>query len=248
MTRAFSLGYNYRVMTYKDLSIVYEDNHLIVVVKPQGVPCCPDGTLDIDLLSLLKEYRKVNENKPGDAYVGLIHRLDRPTGGVMAFAKTSKCAERMSAMIKNHEIEKKYLAILDGTLRDKRGELVHYLKKDEKFNLVRVVGMATEGARRAALKYKVLSEIDGRSLVDIDLETGRTHQIRVQMATMGAPLQGDHKYGKSRGREELALWAYQLKFVHPVTKETMTFRVYTPEDSVFSSMDANRYLSLSVKD
>ncbi len=235
-------------MTYQDLIIVYEDNHILVVVKPQGVPCCPDGTLDIDLLTLIKEYRKINENKAGDAYVGLVHRLDRPTGGVMVYAKTSKAAERLCQMVKNHEIEKKYLAIVEGKLRDTNGELVNYLRKNPKTNTVEVVGMAMEGAKRAALKYKVLDYYEDKSLVDIDLETGRTHQIRVQFSTLGNPLIGDHKYGKAQGKTDLALWAYQLKFVHPVTKETMMFRVFTPEDSVFSTMKANNYLNLSVKD
>ncbi len=236
-------------ITYKDIAIVHEDNHILVAVKPQGLPVCEDGTGDVDMLSLLKEYRKNNENKPGEAYLGLVHRLDRPAGGVIVFAKTSKAAARLSQAVKNHEIEKRYFAVLDGVPRDATGELVNYLRKDERENKVRVVPLATEGAKKAVLRYKTLAEKDGKTLVDIDLETGRAHQIRVQFATIFCPLVGDHKYGNGVGKSELCLWAYQLRFIHPVTNQTMMFRVYPPQDNVeFKQFDINRFLSINIKD
>ncbi len=236
-------------ITYKDIAIVHEDNHILVAVKPQGLPVTPDGTGDIDMLSLLKEYRKVNEAKQGEAYLGLVHRLDRPAGGVIVFAKTSKAASRLSEAVRKHEIEKKYFALLDGIPRESTGELVNYLLKDERENKVRVVPLSTEGAKKAVLRYKTLAEKDGRTLVDIDLETGRAHQIRVQFATIFCPLVGDHKYGKAVGRRDLCLWAYQLRFAHPVTGQTMMFRVYPPADNGdFKQFDVNRFLSINIKE
>ncbi len=235
-------------ITYKDIAIVHEDNHILVAVKPQGLPVCEDGTGDIDMLSLLKEYRKQNESKSGEAYLGLVHRLDRPAGGVIVFAKTSKAAARLADAIKNHEIEKRYFAVLDGTPRESTGELTNYLLKDTKENKVRVVPLATEGAKKAVLRYKVLAEKNGQTLVDVDLETGRAHQIRVQFSTIFCPLVGDHKYGNGSGKTDLCLWAYQLRFTHPVTGKTMMFRVYPPEKTGFSQFEINRFLSINIKD
>ena len=221
-------------MTYEDINIIFEDNHLLVVVKPQNVPVCPDESGDLDLLTMLKQYRKNKEKKVGEAYLGLVHRLDRVTGGAMVFAKTSKCAERLSEAIREREMGKKYLAVLCGEPNEKKGTLVHHLLKNEKENIVEVVPMATEGAKRAELNYRVLSSVKGYSLVEVDLVTGRSHQIRAQFASLNTPVFGDAKYGgdKTPKAPYIALWAAELRLTHPVSKENMVFRVYPPTDTV----------------
>ena len=237
--------------SYKDLNVVYEDNHVIVVVKPQNIPSCPDETGDIDMQTIIKEYLIDKYQKPGDAFVGLVHRLDRPTGGVMVFAKTSKAASRLSEGIKNGEFEKKYLAVVVGTPREKSiVGLTNYLLKNAAKNIVYNVPMATEGAKKAVLDYTTIASTDTVSLLSIKLHTGRAHQIRVQMSVLGNPLFGDQKYGqgKSPVGYNLALWATELKFVHPTTKENLVFRVYPPTDEVpWKYFDVNRYLAITIK-
>lgn len=218
----------------EDLKVLYEDNHIIVVVKPQNIPTQEDESKDKDMLTIVKEYIKEKENKPGNVFVGLVHRLDRPTGGVMVFAKTSKSASRLTEQIKNGEFKKRYLSVINGKPREKRGKLVNFLKKNPRNNTVMVVPELTTGAKRAELDYEVLEAKEKVSLVDIKLHTGRSHQIRVQMKTIGCPVYGDVKYGGdilAKGHN-LALWAYELKFVHPTTKENLTFKVYPPENIV----------------
>jgi 23S rRNA pseudouridine1911/1915/1917 synthase len=235
-------------MTYEDINIIFEDNHLLVVVKPQNVPCCEDESKDADLLNMLKEYLVKKYNKTGEAFLGLVHRLDRPTGGVMVFAKTSKAAARIADDMKEGEFEKKYLAVVVGTPREKQKELIHYLLKDEATNTAYTVPMATEGAKQAIMSYKVLDTDQGLSLADIKLTTGRSHQIRVQMTAIGTPLFGDHKYGGKQYRAgvNLALWATEIKFPHPVTKEKLVFRVFPPTDlEPWKYFDIPRFLNLS---
>jgi len=237
--------------SYKDLEIVHEDNHVIVVVKPQNVPSCPDETGDLDLQTAIKQYLVEKYDKPGEAYVGLVHRLDRPTGGVMVYAKTSKAAARLSEAIKNGEVEKKYLTVVVGDPKEKSiNGLTHYLIKNPQKNIVQVVPMATEGAKKAVLDYRTLEQKEGMSLLSVRLHTGRAHQIRVQLATMGIPLFGDQKYGqnKSPAGYNLALWATELKFCHPTTKEALVFRVYPPVHEVpWKYFDVSRYLSVRIK-
>lgn len=239
------------MLTSNDLQVVFEDNHIIVVCKPQNVPSCPDETGDKDILTLVKEYLISKYNKPGDAYVGLIHRLDRPTGGVMVFAKTSKAAMRLCESMKNGEFEKRYYAITVGVPKEKSIlNLTNYLVKDSAKNMVYAVPMATEGAKIAILDYTTLASENNLSLLSIKLHTGRAHQIRVQMKTLGTPLFGDQRYGEGKTPVgfNLALWAVELKFIHPVSKEKMVFRVYPPTDSVpWKYFDVNRYLSISIK-
>lgn len=216
----------------KNLTVLYEDNQIIVVVKPQNVPVQADSSGDDDLLSAVKRYIKEKYSKPGEAYIGLVHRLDRPTGGVMVFARTSKAAARLQEQMKNGLFEKKYLAVTVGTPRDRQGRLSQYLVKDEKNNMVRVVPTALEGAKKAELEYKVLEIVGPVSLVDIKLITGRSHQARVQMQSMGTPIFGDARYGGdtlAKGHN-LALWAYELRFYHPVNKNPFVFKVFPPLD------------------
>ena len=232
-----------------DIKVIYEDNHIIVALKPHNVPSQADESGDPDMLSAIKDYVKVKYNKTGEAYVGLVHRLDRPTGGVMIFARTSKAAARLSASIKEGELEKKYLAVISGTLREKSGELENYLLKNSKTNNVSVVPATTKGAKKALLRYNVLEVAEDTSMVDITLLTGRSHQIRVQMNYQGCPLYADVRYGGDKviGRgANLALWAYELKFTHPVTHKKMTFRVYPPiEDKPWCDFHVDKYLSIS---
>ena len=215
-----------------ELNVVYEDNHIIVVIKPQNIPTQEDESHDKDLLTMVKEYIKVKENKPGNVFVGLVHRLDRPTGGIMVFAKTSKAASRLTQEMHTGDFKKRYLTIVVGKPREKRAKLVNYLLKNARTNTVQVVPELTTNAKRAELDYIVLDEKEKVSLLDVNLATGRSHQIRVQLKNIGCPVYGDVKYGgdKLAKGHNLALWAYELKFVHPTTKENMTFKCYPPED------------------
>jgi len=175
--------------------MLYEDNHIIVVVKPRNIPSQEDKTGDLDMLSILREYLKLKYQKPGNVYLGLVHRLDRPTGGVMVFAKTDKAAARLSEQIRSGEVQKKYFAVAVGTLREKQGRLSHYLVKDERNNMVKAHAAAVENSKLAVLDYKVLDSAEGLSLIDVNLLTGRSHQARVQLASLGTPIYGDHRYG-----------------------------------------------------
>ncbi|MEG2575818.1 MAG: RluA family pseudouridine synthase [Christensenella sp.] len=207
--------------------ILYEDNHVLVAVKPQNLPSQADISQDADLLNILKQYIKEKYKKPGAVYLGLVHRLDRPAGGVMVFARTSKAAARLAAGLKDNSFEKKYYAIVTGEI-PKAGTLKDYLLKDSRTNISRVVRDGTEGAKYAELSYEIKATAGGYSLLDIALKTGRSHQIRVQFANIGAPLAGDVKYiGAKNAR--LCLWAYELSFVHPTKKERMVFTSLPPQ-------------------
>ena len=209
------------------MRILHEDNHIIVVEKPQNVPTQEDSSKDPDLLTMVKDYLKEKYDKPGNVYVGLVHRLDRPTGGVMVFAKTSKAAARLSESLKAGEVQKRYFAIVSGFLKDRVAHLSDWLIKDEVNNIVKRVVAKEENAKKAEMTYKVLAADEGLNLIDINLLTGRSHQARVQMASIGAPIFGDSKYG-SPHQGNLALWAYQLSFIHPVQGVPMLFKCYPP--------------------
>ena len=210
--------------------IIYEDNHIIVVLKEQNIPCCEDESKDLDLLNIIKNYIKVRDEKPGNVYIGLVHRLDRPTGGVMVFAKTSKAAARLSEQMKNGDFQKIYYAVLCGILPKKKQTLTNYLKKNPINNMVYVCGQTVQGAKFAELEYNVIEEKAGLSLTEIKLHTGRTHQIRVQTSSLGYPVYGDMRYGGENAvKGNLALWATSLSFTHPVTKERLTFKVEPPK-------------------
>ena len=209
----------------EDLKVIYEDNHIIVVEKKPNIPSQADKTEDIDMLSIVKNYIKEKYQKPGNVYLGLVHRLDRPVGGIMIFAKTSKAASRLSNEVREKVFKKKYLAVVDGKLDKKEGVLEDYLYKDERNNISKVVKKEKKNAKYAKLEYKVLkyNKIKDLSLLEINLHTGRHHQIRVQLSNMGHSIFGDQKYG-TRGRgKQIALWAYELTIIHPTTKEKMTF-------------------------
>ncbi len=217
-------------MLDEELVILYEDNHVIVVLKPQMVPSCPDGSGDDSLLDCVKRYIKTAYAKEGNAYVGLVHRLDRPTGGVMVFAKTSKAAARLSNQMKDGDFEKRYLAVLCGVPPKKSARLENYLRKNSINNMVYVCTQTEEGAKFAALDYDVVGVRAELALAEIKLHTGRTHQIRVQTAAINCPVYGDMRYGGEKAvKGRLALWAYSLRFNHPVTQERMRFIAEPPK-------------------
>lgn len=204
------------------LEVLYEDNHVIVVVKPYNVLSQSDITKDIDMLTIVKQYIKEKYQKPGNVYLGLVHRLDRPTKGIMVFARTSKAAARFSEQLKKHDFEKKYVALIRGILPNKYSVLEDYIEKQEEKS---VISNEKDG-KYASLEYRVLKENKEKelSLVDISLHTGRHHQIRLQFASRGYPLYGDQKYGM-KDKKQLALIAYSLSFYHPITKEKMIFSI-----------------------
>lgn len=212
------------------INVIYEDNHLLVVEKPINIPTQEDNTKDKDLLTILKEYIKEKYNKPGNVYLGLVHRLDRPVGGIMVFARTSKAASRLSEQVRNKTFKKTYNAVVIGNIEN-TGKLKDYLLKDEKRNIVKV----DEKGKEAILNFKKLNFKDNMSLVEINLETGRSHQIRVQMSHHGYPLFGDQKYNKNaKIGEQIALFAKKIEFVHPTTNELLTFELDLPNRYPFT--------------
>ncbi len=210
-------------------SILYEDNHLLVVIKPANMPVCKDSSHDEDLLSVLKTYLKEKYEKPGNVYLGLVHRLDRPVSGIMVFAKTSKAADRLAKQIKNNELTKIYYAVVEGTVK-KAETLNDYLIKDEKTNTSFVT--TKEKGKLSVLEYELIKSTNNLSLIKIKLLTGRHHQIRVQFSSRNNPLYGDHKYNKNfinDNKENIALIAKELSFYHPVTKELLHFEIDLPK-------------------
>ena len=207
------------------MKVLYEDNHLLVVEKPVNVPMQADSSGDEDLLSMAKAYIKEKYQKPAEVYLGLVHRLDRPVGGVCVFARTSKAAQRLSKQIQNNTFHKEYLAIVeDNGLADK-GHFEDYLLKDSRTNTVCV----DSRGKKAILDYEVIARKGNQALVKIDLQTGRSHQIRVQFASRDHALLNDQRYNKkAQPGHQIALWSYQLSFEHPTKKEMMTFRSEAP--------------------
>lgn len=211
------------------IRILYEDNHLLVVEKPVNLPVQADESGDVDLLTLLKDDLKRRYQKLGNVYLGLVHRLDRPVGGVLVFAKTSKAASRLSDVLRKREMKRTYIAVVRGSL-NASGELTHYLWKDKKKNKVHIVNASHPEGKKAILSYQTLERNHDMSLLSIRLHTGRSHQIRVQLSTSGAPLYGDQKYGQhvNEPGQQIALWAHTLEFPHPTTKELLRFESNPP--------------------
>ena len=208
----------------KMINVLYEDNHIIVVMKPANVPVCEDSSGDLDLLSMVKHYLEEKYNK-NNAFVGLVHRLDRPVGGVMVFAKTSKAASRLSDQIRKGELKKKYYAVVMGKTLE-RGIFVDKLEKDSKKN----ISFVSDNGKESILEYERIKTNGEMSLVSIDLKTGRSHQIRVQFSHHGFPLYGDQKYNKkAKMHTQIALFAYSLSFLHPTLKKELVFSVDIPK-------------------
>lgn len=214
------------------IPVLYEDNHLLVVVKPPNIPSQADSSGDIDMLTALKQYIAEKYNKPGAVYMGLVHRLDRPVGGVMVFARTSKAASRLSETFRTHEQDRRYLAVVEGEIKGEK-QLTDHLLKDGKTGMVRCVKAGTAGAKEARLKTSPLGHKEGLTLTQVQLFTGRSHQIRVQHANAGHPLWGDMRYGHGKPGRQIALWAWALKLEHPTKKEEMSFYALPPEEGAW---------------
>ena len=214
------------------VKVIYEDNHLLVVEKPVNILSQGDDTNDKDMVNLLKNYVKEKYNKPGNVFIGLVHRLDRPVGGVMVFAKTSKAASRLSEQVRNKSFKKTYRAVIHGTMNKKEDTLKDYLYKNKKTNMVSVVNKNHKEAKNAELDYETLQSKNNFSLVQIDLKTGRPHQIRVQFASRKHPLFGDQRYGQDVNKvgQHKALWSYKIEITHPTTKEKMEFICEPPKE------------------
>ena len=210
-----------------ELKVIYEDNHIIVVEKIPNIPTQEDKTGDTSMMTLVKKYIKEKYNKPANVYLGLVHRLDRPVGGVMVFAKTSKAASRLSKQVRDKVFKKEYLAVVDGSFGKNSGTLENYLYKDRKSNTSYVVSKDKKEAKFAKLDYEVLKydKENNLSLLKIDLHTGRHHQIRVQLANIGHSIYGDQRYGTRGKNKQIALWAYKLIIEHPTKKEKMDSKI-----------------------
>lgn len=215
------------------MKVVYEDNHLVVVIKPAGVPSQPDRSRDPSALDWVKGYIKRRYDKPGEAFAGLVHRLDRPVSGVMVFARTSKAASRLFAQFRDRKVDKTYLAVVEGDPPGPEGRAVHHLRKDSRTHTAQVVAAGAPGALEARLVYRLVHREAGNSLLEVRLETGRHHQIRAQLAALGTPVVGDSRYGSGRSLEGrvIALHAVRLGLTHPVRREPMEF--YAPPPGVW---------------
>ena len=216
----------------RTVKVLYLDNHLLAVEKPPNMPTQADESRDEDLLSACKTYIAEKFQKPGEAYLGLVHRLDRPAGGVMVFARTSKAAARLTKAFAGHDLEKIYLAVAQGEVSEP-GALKDFLVKGED-GMVRVAQAGEPGAKEARLKYLPLKTLDNLTLLEVSLETGRPHQIRVQLANMGRPLWGDNRYGDGAPGQQLALWSHRLTLPHPTKPERVTFTSDPPRSGVWA--------------
>ena len=214
------------------IPILYLDNHLLAVVKPPNMPVQADRSGDEDLLTALKRYVGAVYAKPGEVYLGLVHRLDRPVGGVMVFARTSKAAARLAEAFSGQRVDKRYLAVVRGILTES-AEYRDYLRKDGETGHVRVVPQGTPGAKLALLTSAPIASIGDTTLTAVALRTGRAHQIRVQHAHAGHPLWGDNRYGGGRPGEQIALWAWKLIVPHPTRGEEMIFSALPPFTQVW---------------
>ena len=210
--------------------VVLEDNHLLIVVKPPNMPTQADASGDPDLQSVMKQYLKDKYAKPGEVYLGLVHRLDRPVGGLVALARTGKAAARLSEQVRTKTMERRYLAVVRGEAPE-TGELTDWLLKDPGTNTVRTVPEGTDGAKEARLSFHRLAQKKEMSLLLVTLFTGRSHQIRVQLSHAGFPLFGDARYGKGRPGEQIALWGAFLSLMHPTKKERLNFSALPPAET-----------------
>ena len=222
--------------------IIFEDNHLLVINKNAGQLVQGDKTGDESLLESIKNFIKIRDHKPGNVFLGLVHRIDRPTSGLVIYAKTSKALSRLTQMVKNREIKKTYWAVVAKEMIPQTQRLVHYLKKNEKNNKAIIFTKPTEGAKEAILTYNIIKTLDNYLLLEIDLETGRHHQIRAQLSKIGASIKGDLKYGAPRSNPDggISLHARKLDFIHPVTKEHIEIVAPVPQnDAIWRACEEN---------
>ena len=216
--------------------ILYEDNHLLIINKNVGQLVQGDKTGDESLLDTIKNYIKIRDHKAGNVFLGLVHRIDRPTSGLVIYAKTSKALSRLTQMVKNREIKKTYWAVVPKEIVPQSQRLVHYLKKNEKNNKAIIFTKPTDGAKESIVTYQIIKMLDNYQLLEVDLETGRHHQIRAQLSKIGIPIKGDLKYGSPRSNANggISLHARKLEFIHPVTKESISITAPIPQtDSIW---------------
>ena len=218
------------------MTVVYEDNHIIVVNKTSSEIVQGDKTGDIPLSETVKQYLKEKYQKPGNVFVGVTHRLDRPVSGLVVFAKTSKALSRLNEMFKNSEVKKTYWAIVKECLRELEGELVHYLVRNEKQNKSYAYDKEVPDSKKAILHYRLIARSQNYNLLEVDLKTGRHHQIRCQLAKMGCPIKGDLKYGFARSNPDgsICLHARRISFIHPVSKEQIDLEAQVPPGNLWS--------------
>lgn len=217
---------------FDDSQIIYEDNHMLVINKKAGQLVQGDKTGDLSLLELIKDFIKKRDGKPGNVFLGLVHRIDRPTSGLVIYAKTSKALSRLTVMVKDRAVKKTYWAVVGKEMIPKSQRLVHHLQKNEKNNKAIVYTKITAGAKEAILTYNVIKTLDNYQLLEIDLETGRHHQIRAQLSKIGVPIKGDLKYGAPRSNSDggISLHARKLQFLHPVTKDNIEITAPVPQN------------------
>jgi 23S rRNA pseudouridine1911/1915/1917 synthase len=223
--------------TKDNLEVLFEDNHLLIVNKKSGDIVQGDKTGDKPLSDVVKEYIKEKYNKPGEVFLGVVHRLDRPTSGVIIFARTSKALERLNKMLRERTISKTYWAVVKNTPLKEKDSLIHFLKKNPKNNKSTVFTKETDASKKAILHYSVIKKLDNYSLLEIDLETGRHHQIRAQLAYIGSPIKGDLKYGASRSNKDgsIHLHARKISFTHPVSKENISVLAPIPNETIWNA-------------
>ena len=222
----------------KNLQILHEDNHIIVINKRVGDIVQGDKTGDKPLSEVVKEFIKEKYNKPGEVFLGVVHRLDRPTTGIVVFAKTSKALSRLNELFSNRETQKTYWAVVKNKPPKSDDTLVHFLKRNEKNNTSKAHLKEVADSKKASLDYKIIATLDNYFALEINLHTGRHHQIRAQLSAIGCPIKGDLKYGFDRSNPDggIHLHARKLTFLHPVTKELMTFVAPTPSDAIWKSI------------
>jgi 23S rRNA pseudouridine1911/1915/1917 synthase len=223
--------------TKDNLEVLFEDNHLLIVNKKSGDIVQGDKTGDKPLSDVVKEYIKEKYNKPGEVFLGVVHRLDRPTSGIIIFARTSKALERLNKMLRERTISKTYWAVVKNTPLKEKDSLIHFLKKNPKNNKSTVFTKETDASKKAILHYLVIKKLDNYSLLEIDLETGRHHQIRAQLAYIGSPIKGDLKYGASRSNKDgsIHLHARKISFTHPVSKENISVLAPIPNETIWNA-------------
>lgn len=219
----------------ENIQILYEDNHIIIVNKRVGDIVQGDKTGDIPLSEIVKKYIKVNYQKPGEVFLGVVHRIDRPTSGIVLFARTSKALQRLNEMLREKKIEKTYWAIVKNTPPKEADTLIHFLRKNPKNNKSTTYATPIEDSKEAILHYQLLKKLDNYSLLEINLETGRHHQIRAQLASIGCPIKGDLKYGFPRSNENggIHLHARKTSFIHPVSNQNISITAPLPDDAIW---------------
>ena len=226
------------VSNKNNLQVIHEDNHLIVVNKRVGDIVQGDKTGDKPLSEVVKEYIKDKYNKPGEVFLGVVHRLDRPTTGIVVFARTSKALSRMNELFSNRETQKTYWAVVKNKPVKSQDKLVHYIKRNEKNNTSKAHLNEVPDSKLASLEYKIIKELTNYTALEIELHTGRHHQIRAQLAAIGSPIKGDLKYGFDRSNPDggIHLHARKLSFTHPVSKEAITIIAPTPDDVIWKAV------------